>query len=857
MYIMHNMEKRYRRKAKNKNQLKIFNNLKPKGRWVITAKMHMRQKFLTVLLVVMVMSGITHAEVITGSCGDDAAYSYNSDTKTFTVSGTGPMKDYSNSQWLGTNIFNRNYNYDDVLEIVVEDGITHIGNYAFLNFRAVTSISIANSVESIGNDAFANCSSLTSVVLPDNITSIDHNAFSGCYSMTDIHLPNNLTVLGNEVFWNCEALNSITIPESLQSCGESLFNNLCINLKTVHWNAIHCEELGGGVLEGSLVTEVVFGPKVQSIPHDFAYQCSNLTKINLPEGLKFIGSWAFSETGITGDLTIPASVEIVEEAAFGSCDIKTLTIKGTISSHRFVFGGNKNLTKVIVSGNIDTRFAYMENTGARTPLFSGCDNLTEVIIEEGVKVIGDGAFWGCPISKIKLPESLEIIGSQAFCETNISEITIPANVTEIRKGAFNDCSFLTTIQYFARNASIGSPYPFSSSQYYLYHLSGAFQNIGSEAHLFIGKNVQRIPKFIFGDAGYQYDSKTNTTNYGHATVKPHFSKIVFEEGSQCSYIGEYAFSGLKYVTEFTCPSADYCYVEKGNGIYNFSPGMDSIIAPAGFFNFEEEYWASAPKNLKKIHVTCGELTDDGFSVISRSKNSLVTLNLSNISNTTLSANAFNGCYNLKKITLPNSLYAIEYMAFADCKSLASIELPEMLEHIGASAFENCRSLSSLVFNNNGMLKTIGNWAFYNCHNLQNITIPKGVTEIGDAAFYGCTYLEDLNLPASLQTIGENTFSFCTKIKKMVVDAFTPPSIYAKTFFEVNRQTPVYVPDESVEAYKNDTYWRELNIQGRSSMPQRIDNLHVDFTKFVKILHDGQILILGDDKTYTITGAEVK
>ena len=202
------------------------------------------------------------------------------------------------------------------------------------------------------------------------------------------------------------------------------------------------------------------------------------------------------------------------------------------------------------------------------------------------------------------------------------------------------------------------------------------------------------------------------------------------------------------------------------------------------------------------------------------------------------------------------------------------DIPASVKEIEDRAFENCRSLKSITFggkqpaampgrNNaraasNSELQRIGNWAFYNCHELQNLEIPEGVTEIGDGAFYGCTYLEDLSLPASVQSIGDNTFALCAKMKKIVVNAVNPPSIQAKTFSDVKRQIPVYVPDDCVEAYKNDEYWKEFNIQGRSSMPQAIDQIINDPLPLTrKVIKDNQIFILRGDKTYTLQGQEIK
>ena len=213
---------------------------------------------------------------------------------------------------------------------------------------------------------------------------------------------------------------------------------------------------------------------------------------------------------------------------------------------------------------------------------------------------------------------------------------------------------------------------------------------------------------------------------------------------------------------------------------------------------------------------------------------------------------------------------------AGCKNLQSINIPASVEEIEQSAFEDCRSIQTITFGgapagapgrfnapaaSASQLRRIGNWAFYNAHELQNLEIPEGVTEIGDGAFYGCVYLENLTLPSSVQAIGDNAFALCSKLNRMDVDAIMPPSAETKTFYEVSRTAPVYVPDESVDLYKNDPIWGELNIVGKSQVPQAIDQIDSSSLQGGErgrlILRNGQVLILRGDKVYNAQGALVK
>ena len=158
---------------------------------------------------------------------------------TLTISGTGAMKDYDNGD-------NRSpvYNNSDVKKIVIEDGVTSVGDYAFRSCNNLTSITIPDSVTSIGNSAFYNCSSLTSITIPDSVTSIGTATFSGCKNLTSITIPDSVTSIENSEFVGCKnltritipdsctSLTSITIPDSVISIGDAAFK-YCSNLKTI------------------------------------------------------------------------------------------------------------------------------------------------------------------------------------------------------------------------------------------------------------------------------------------------------------------------------------------------------------------------------------------------------------------------------------------------------------------------------------------------------------------------------------------------------------------------------------------------------------------------------------------------
>ncbi len=139
----------------------------------------------------------------------------------------------------------------DLTEIIIPDGVTSIGNYAFADCGNLTSIILPNSITSIGKQSFENCTkleyvnlpnntktilfaafrycrSLTSVIIPNSVKSIDTGAFQGCTSLTSVIIPNSVTSIANNVFQGCSSLTSVTIENGFN------VNNLNLSASTLY-----------------------------------------------------------------------------------------------------------------------------------------------------------------------------------------------------------------------------------------------------------------------------------------------------------------------------------------------------------------------------------------------------------------------------------------------------------------------------------------------------------------------------------------------------------------------------------------------------------------------------------------------
>ena len=144
-------------------------------------------------------------------------------------------------------------------------------------------------------------------------------------------------------------------------------------------------------------------------------------------------------------------------------------------------------------------------------------------------------------------------------------------------------------------------------------------------------------------------------------------------------------------------------------------------------------------------------------------------------------------------------------AFYGCRDLITITIPDSVTTIGDEAFHGCRNLTSITIPNS--VTMIGDYAFYGCSSLTSVTIPDSVTTIGECAFAYCSSLTSVTIGDSVTTIGSAAFSNCTNLTSVYCKATTPPAVSSTIVFYNNASDrKIYVPTESVEAYKSAEGW---------------------------------------------------
>ena len=636
------------------------------------------------------------------------------------------------------------------------------------------------------------------------------------------------------------------------------FNNGNLTAEVTYQGAdytSYSNRYSGEVVIPSSVTYNAQTYTVTSIGTSAFDACTGLTSVTIPNSVTSIGSWAFYDCSSLTSVIIGNSVTSIGGSAFSGCSgLTSVTIPNSVTSigssafynvPNIVYSGSATGSPwgaKSVNGYVDGYLVYSDDT--KTTLITCSSSAQgEIVIPNSVTSIGSSAFNGCTgLTSVTIPNSVTSIGTSAFerC-TGLTSVTIPNSVTSIGGSAFYNCRGLTSVTIPNSVTSIGSE-AFSGCNNITSVVwnakNGSGYNFGSQVESFtFGDEVEVIPASIC----------SGMNNLTSLTIP-----------NSVTSIESFAFYGCSSLTSLTMGNS---VASIGDYAFRYCSALSSVEAPAVFFDIQESQWSYYTKILSQVTVNGGELTENALQFIKRSYKTLRVMDVSEATNTEFADETFSGYYNLTNLKLPESLTSISYMMAAGCKNLESITIPESVEEIGQSAFEDCRSITSVDFGENPALTMIGSWAFYNCHELANIDIPEGVTEIGKAAFYGCAYAQAAHLPASLQYIGDNGFALCSKLTEMTVDAVTPPEVENKTFYEVSTEAPIYVPDQSVSAYKSHPVWSRLNIVGRNDIPTAIgdvqSNSQLPTANSQKILSNGQILILRNGNTYTIDGKKVE
>lgn len=624
------------------------------------------------------------------------------------------------------------------------------------------------------------------VVIADGITQIGDYAFCFCSAET-IELPVSLKKIGSYSFYGMSKAQNITLPQNLKSVGECAFSSSeLLSIKVSEGSAYFCSD-EKGVLYTYNKDELIFYPAVETsdeytmpdtvtkIREGAFYGAVNLKSITLSKNLTEIGKSAFKNCTGLDNLVLPYSIRKIDRDAFAGCsNLKSVYYYSDEEALSYVETEESGLEKEEIICNYCNHSSPETRTGVTaTCALPGynealyCSDCNAFVTERKITVIphkdGDGdkicdecsgeycsavtsgfccdaaedVYWVlydngtikiCGSGKMKdyaqyaspfdkyfndielavISDGVTYIGSNAFYEQGkLKKIIASDTLTAVGEGAFENCRALGDITGLTSLTEVGDR-AFKNCVLSIFDFGNKLRYIGKEA--FYGCRFEEV-KLLSSAEKTGERSFYFCENLTQVTI-----------GENVKEIGENAFGYCNCLKEFTVDSSNPLYTDD-EGIL-FDKGKTRLI----------RYPSALSSSLYRLPETVREIAPYAFS----------------------------DCKSIEQVIFNDALTVIGDYAFSSCSSLSEAELPYGTLKIGDGAFSYCSSLLNVYLTDT--VNTIGSYAFNCCNQLRDIVLPDGLEKISEGTFYRCSKLEKVTVGTALKEIEKSAFSLCKSLK---------------------------------------------------------------------------------------------
>ena len=413
------------------------------------------------LLFILSFSPLIASADRNGTYGENIKWTFVTDTHTLTISGTGEMKDnhYTNYPWYAVST--------NVQSLIIEDGVTSIGNYAFYLYENLSSVTIGKSMTTIGNDAFWGCFNISSLRIFDlaswceiDFRSLEsnplyypyqeHHFYLNDVEIKNIEIPSGVTSIGNYSFRGFNLITSVIIPNTVFSIGREAFA-YCRSLISVTIGA-GVTTIGNDAFYGSDLKKAIWLPNTPptgyrnvsskvnyvSSKYEFFYDDQRiypfLNSIFIVDGIKYVPISPSERTCDVIDCSYNekvSNINIHSTVTYNGIEMKVIKILP------YAFYNNDEVESLICNNaGIIGNYSFCE-----------CSNMKSITIGKNATSVGVGVFQDCiTLQSIDIPDEINSLGESIFSGCiSLSTINIGNGIGEIRKHSFKDCKVLETI----------------------------------------------------------------------------------------------------------------------------------------------------------------------------------------------------------------------------------------------------------------------------------------------------------------------------------------------------------------------------------------------------------------------------
>ncbi len=371
------------------------------------------------LFVLAASCTVVAAAETEGSCGDGVSWSYDAQSATLSISGTGAISDFKDVASVPWKSYCK-----EIRNISISEGITAIGNYAFSWCENVTSVTVPATVTKIGADAFGWCAALESVSLPEGLQSIGSEAFVACTSLKTVGIPAGVTSIGNSPFMSCFALTDINV-----NSGNSKYKSFDGVLYDLSESSLICYPMGktaDDVQVPSNITKIgdsaftdnetirsVSMPSVKEVGAMAFFACRNLYSVDA-SSVETIGDMAFYKCDNMVSINLPAAAAVGKQA-FRNCINLQLAMFGnnSVQIGEDVFKGDPYIAIVANNGSAAQNYAYANSityNGFVSVYYGGA----EVEYDPAAFIVNDAT------TLVPMRQVFEMLGAQVTWDDGIN-----------------------------------------------------------------------------------------------------------------------------------------------------------------------------------------------------------------------------------------------------------------------------------------------------------------------------------------------------------------------------------------------------------------------------------------------------